>query len=86
MKLLGVSGSIRAASTNTALLRELALQAPEGVEFSILQGLDQLPVFNADLEGDATPPAVLRFCENISSATGLVISSPEYVRSIPGGL
>lgn len=51
-----------------------------------MQCLDQLPVFNADLEGEATLHAVLSLCEQIYSTDGLVISRPEYVRSMPGSL
>lgn len=86
MKLLAISGSARQASTNTALLTAMARLAPEGVELSVIHRLDVLPVFSPDLEGGKTPFEVLAFLERISSADGIVVSSPEYVHAIPGGL
>lgn len=86
VKLLAISGSARAASTNTALLQVLAEVSPAGVKIDIIQNLHILPVFSPDLEGQLTPPAVRDFIAAISQADGVIISSPEYVRAIPGGL
>ncbi len=85
MKLLAISGSLRAASTNTALLKALALSAPDGVELELYQGLGTLPVFSPDLEHDLTA-SVQGFSAEIAACDGLIISSPEYIRAIPGGL
>jgi len=84
MKLLAISGSTRIDSTNTALLRALAEVSP--VEIEVFHALHQLPVFSPDLEGIRTPPVVANFIKSIDQADGLVISSPEYVHAIPGGL
>lgn len=84
MKLLAISGSARLASTNTALLRALAEVSPVDVE--LFHALHQLPVFSPDLEGESTPPVVTKFIRSIEQADGLIISSPEYVHAIPGGL
>jgi NAD(P)H-dependent FMN reductase len=86
MKLLAISGSARQDSTNTALLMAMKRLAPEGVDVSVFHRLDTLPVFSPDAEGERTPVAVVRFLELVSAADGIVISSPEYVRSIPGGM
>lgn len=86
MKLLAISGSARQDSTNTALLMAMSRLAPAGVEVSVFHRLDTLPVFSPDLEGERTPAAVVEFLDCIAGADGVVISSPEYVRSIPGGL
>ncbi|AIF46987.1 NADPH-dependent FMN reductase [Dyella japonica] len=86
MKLLAISGSARHDSTNTALLRAMKRLAPEGVEVSVFHRLDSLPVFSPDAEGERTPVAVLRFLERVAQADGIIISSPEYVRAIPGGM
>ena len=86
MKLLAISGSARQDSTNTALLMAMQRLAPEGVEVSVFHRLDSLPVFSPDAEGEKTPVAVLRFLELVAAADGVIISSPEYVRSIPGGM
>jgi len=86
MKLLAISGSARQGSTNTALLLAMKDRVPAGVELSVFHRLDTLPVFSPDAEGERTPVAVLRFLELLAAADGIVIASPEYVRSIPGGL
>lgn len=86
MKILAISGSARDASTNTALLKFMKDLTPEGVELSVFHRLDVLPVFSPDSEGEATPRVVSEFLETLSATDGIIISSPEYVRAIPGGL
>lgn len=86
MKLLALSGSTRKASSNTALLRALAMAAPHRIDVHVFESMLQFPVFSPDLEGDQTPGIVNDFCEMIRASDGLIIASPEYVRAIPGGL
>lgn len=86
MKLLAISGSARAQSTNTALLRALAGIAPSSLEIEVFADIGDLPVFSPDREGDATPQVVRAFQQKIADADGLIIASPEYVRTLPGGL
>ena len=86
MKLLAIPGSARSASTNTALLQVLAEVSPKGVDITVFHNLQTLPVFSPDLEGANTPPEVIGFIDAIDQADGVIISSPEYVRAIPGGL
>lgn len=86
MRLLAISGSARQASTNTALLQVLATASPENVQIDVFHSLQALPVFSPDLEGDNTPPVVQDFIKEIERADGVIISSPEYVHAIPGGL
>lgn len=86
MKLFAISGSARAQSTNTALLRTLADLATNPIAIEVFAGIGDLPVFSPDLEDDATPQIVRAFQEKIAKADGLIISSPEYVRTLPGGL
>jgi len=86
MRLLGLSGSTRQASTNTALLRALQAVAPNRIRLDVYDRIGSLPVFSPDLEGAATPPAVQEFIRRVHACDGLILSSPEYVRSIPGGL
>lgn len=86
MRLLAISGSARKASTNTALLREVAKLAPEDIEIEVFTGVGDLPVFSPDREGKNTPPEILTFAAKIAQADGLIISSPEYIHAIPGGL
>ncbi len=85
MNILAISGSGRASSTNTALLRALAAAAPEH-QITVFTGLTALPVFSPDLETAPLPRAVQDFIALIRAAEGVIIASPEYVHSIPGGL
>src|SRR3954464_8693604 len=85
MKILAISGSLRAASTNTALLRAAALLAPEGVEIDLYRFLGDLPHFNPDLE-DAEPPAVTELRVRVREAGGLLFAVPEYAHGVPGAL
>jgi len=86
MKLLGISGSARRASTNTALLEAMIVTAPRNIELTFSDPISDLPIFSPDLEGANTPSIVLNFIEQVDLADGLIISSPEYVHAIPGGL
>ncbi|WP_406298768.1 NAD(P)H-dependent oxidoreductase [Embleya sp. NBC_00888] len=84
-RILAISGSLRAESFNTALVNALQPFAPEGMQIEVYKGLDELPHFNQDLE--ANPPAsVVRLREAIAEADGLIITTPEYNRSLPGVL
>jgi len=86
MRLLTISGSARAASTNTALLDCLCRHAPPNVDLVVYRGVADLPVFSPDLEGENTPMVVRDFISEIRQADGIILASPEYVRTIPGGL
>ncbi|MEV8372307.1 NADPH-dependent FMN reductase [Kribbella sp. NPDC056861] len=87
LKILGISGSLRTGSLNTALLRAAQKYAPSGLEISIYEGLEGLPLYNGDLDTEETLPAQVReLREQINAADGLLIATPEYNYSIPGGL
>jgi chromate reductase, NAD(P)H dehydrogenase (quinone) len=85
MQLLAISGSLRAGSTNTALLHVLAKLAAPRADVKVFTGLGDLPIFNPDAEGAATPVPVLAFADAVRRADGLIISCPEYVHALPGG-
>jgi chromate reductase len=82
--LLAISGSLRASSTNTALLHALARVAEPPVQVTVWSGLAELPAFSPDQEGEATPDPILRLAERIDKADGLIVACPEYVHSLPG--
>lgn len=86
--ILTISGSLRARSSNTEALRAAALVAPEGVTVTLFQGLDGLPHFNPDLDGEGAivPETVRRFRAQIGEADALLICSPEYAHGVPGTL
>ncbi len=86
MKILAISGSLRAVSSNTAVLRAAARLAPDGVEIVLFEGLAGLPFFNPDLDGDRVPAAVAAFRRLIGEVDGILISSPEYARGVAGVL
>ena len=86
MRLIAISGSTRAASTNTAMLECFCQHAPPNVEMFVYRGLADLPAFSPDREGVNTPLVVRDFINAIRHADGIILASPEYVRSIPGGL
>jgi len=85
MQFLAISGSLRHASSNTELLRAVALLAPPGLRITQFDGLGALPHFNPDLDTDPPSPAV-RVRESIAAGDGLLISSPEYAHGVPGVL
>jgi NAD(P)H-dependent FMN reductase len=85
MRILAISGSLRAASSNTRLIAALRLLAPPGVEVVVYDGLGELPHFNPDLDGDIVPgPAELR--RQVGLCDGLVICSPEYAHGVAGSM
>jgi chromate reductase, NAD(P)H dehydrogenase (quinone) len=85
MRILTISGSLRGASHNTALLRAAAELAPAGVEVVPYDGLDRLPHFNEDHES-APAPDVAELREAIAASDLVLISTPEYNGSVPGHL
>lgn len=85
MNILAISGSLRAISSNTTLLRAAATLAPPGVEITLYEGLGDLPHFNPDIE-ETDLPAVLDFRRRLSESDGVLISSPEYAHGVPGTL
>lgn len=88
MHLLAVSGSLRAASTNTALARAALALAPDGVRVSLFEGLDALPHFSpdGDAASEAVPQAVKDWRGAVGSADAVLFVTPEYAYGIPGSL
>jgi chromate reductase len=86
MRVLAISGSLRAASHNTALLRAAAGLAPAGVEVELYSGLEHLPPYNEDDDTDDPTPEVVRLRKHIAAADGVLISTPEYNGTLPGQL
>lgn len=85
MRILGISGSARRDSHNTKLLRAAANALPAGVELVEWEGLTALPIFDEDLEAEQ-PAAVADLLDAIAAADAVLIATPEYNHSIPGGL
>ena len=85
MRILGLSGSLRADSHNTRLLRGAGGLLPGGTEFVLYDGLGAIPPFNEDDE-HTPPPAVEALRRAIAGAEGVLIATPEYNASLPGVL
>jgi len=85
---LAISGSLRARSSNTEVLRAAAALAAGAAQISFYDGLAGLPHFNPDddVEGAVLPDAVIALREKIESADALLICSPEYAHGVPGVL
>jgi chromate reductase, NAD(P)H dehydrogenase (quinone) len=87
MRILGISGSLRKDSHNTALLRAAAELLPPGVQLELFDGLRDVPPYDADEDlPELWAPGVLALKEAISGADAVLISTPEYNHSIPGVL
>jgi len=88
LKILAISGSLRAHSSNTEVLRAAASLAPQSAQVSLFVGIAKLPHFNPDLdvEGAVPPEPVRDFRTQVGEADGVLISSPEYAHGVPGAL
>src|ERR671916_1046465 len=85
MRILGIAGSVRRGSHNRRLLRAAGETLPSGVELVEWDGLAGLPIFDEDLENDPPEP-VREFLAAVDGADALLIATPEYNASVPGGL
>jgi chromate reductase len=83
--LVGISGSLRLASSNTMLLRSLQAAMPKRASLELLP-LQQIPPYNQDLDGANPPASVKAFKAAIEHSDGIVISSPEYNHGTSGVL
>jgi len=86
MHILAISGSLRAASSNTAVLQALSRLTPDGIRVAIYTGLGELPHFNPDFDNERIPDPARMFRETVGAADGLIVSSPEYAHGVPGSL
>lgn len=82
-EIIALSGSLRRASLNTALLRAAMDLAPPSATFTVYDGIGDLPLFNPDLEG-SEPASVLAFRDRLSKADAVIIASPEYAHGVTG--
>jgi chromate reductase len=86
MRVLAISGSLRAASNSTALLRALREEAPEGIEVILWDGLREIPPYDQDEDVVPAPPAVGAFRELVREVDAVFFATPEYNSSVPGAL
>ena len=86
MRILAISGSLRAGSYNTSLLRALSEEAPAGVEVELWHGLAGIPAYDADLDVVPGPEPVETLRTLVRSVDGVFFATPEYNSSVPGAL
>src|SRR3954468_24787028 len=86
MRVLGISGSLRSGSLNSALLRAAAERLPAGAELVEFERLREVPPYDEDVELAATPAVVEELRQAVREADAVLIATPEYNHSIPGQL
>ncbi|HEY2437434.1 MAG TPA: NAD(P)H-dependent oxidoreductase [Solirubrobacteraceae bacterium] len=86
MRVLGISGSLRANSLNSALLRAAAERLPAGAELVEFERLREIPPYDEDVELEGTAAVVEELRDAVRNADAVLIATPEYNHSIPGQL
>jgi chromate reductase len=86
LQVVSICGSLRKASFNAALQRALPALAPPGIKITPAPAWADIPVYNFDIQHAGIPAAVTTWADAIRSADGVIIVSPEYNWTIPGGL
>lgn len=82
-RVVGFAGSLRRGSYNRALLRAVEELAPDAMAFEIVS-IDDVPLFNQDVEAAGVPAAVEKLRRAVAAADGLLISTPEYNHGVSG--
>ena len=85
LEVVGIAGSLRRGSFNRGLIRAAVELSPPGMRLSVHE-LDDLPMFNADVEAMGDPDPVRRLKQAIGSADAILLATPEYNRCVPGVL
>jgi chromate reductase, NAD(P)H dehydrogenase (quinone) len=86
LNIVSVCGSLRKASFNAALQRALPSLAPPGIKITPAPPWSDMPVYNADIQAGGFPAPVTAWANALRAADGVIIVSPEYNWTIPGGL
>lgn len=86
MRILALSGSLRAQSLNTLLLYEAARLAPPGMDIARWDGLDDLPHYSPERDIEPPPTAVAELRARVRKADGLLLCTPEYIHAMPSVL
>jgi len=78
LKVLGISGSLRKASLNTAVLRACSDIAPADLKITIFEGMNDIPMYNQEILDAGAPESVKKLRAAIDAADGLLLACPEY--------
>jgi chromate reductase len=86
MRVLGISGSLRDDSLNTKLLRAAGPLFPDGMQFSLWDGLKAVPPYDEDDDRDPVPAGAAQLRDALAGADAILFATPEYNSSVPGQL
>jgi chromate reductase len=86
IRILAISGSLRADSSNTTILKTIVNLAPAFIQVDIFNGLAELPFFSPELDNENSSTSVTALRKLIAEADGVIISTPEYAFGVPGVL
>jgi chromate reductase, NAD(P)H dehydrogenase (quinone) len=86
LNVICICGSLRKASYNRMVMNALPGLAPAGMSITEAPPFAEFPLYNADVEAVGIPPAVQKLVDAIRAADGVILNTPEYNFSIPGGL
>jgi chromate reductase, NAD(P)H dehydrogenase (quinone) len=84
--IFAISGSLRLGSSNHAILEALGKMMPTNINYSIYNGLSEIPAFDPGLDNDTPPASVAALRKLLADADGIVICTPEYAYGVPGTL
>ena len=85
LRIVGISGSLRRASFSTLLLKVLAERVAPSIDIQVVT-LEDIPLYNEDLDQDPEIPEVAAFKKLIAESDGVLIATPEYNHDVPGVL
>jgi len=84
--IFAISGSLREGSSNHNILRLLGKIIPSDINYTIYEGLRDIPAFDPGIDDDMPPPAVSDLRKQLSQDDGIIICTPEYAFGVPGAL
>lgn len=85
-KILAISGSLRAESSNTAILNAMIPLAPKGFSITLFNEMREIPLFSPELDHDTPPDSVRLLRQSLKTADAVIICTPEYAFGMPGAL
>jgi chromate reductase len=86
VRIVGISGSVRRLSSNSALIQAAARLAPAGCDVTVFDALGGIPPFDPDHDDESPPEPVASFRRMLIACDAVVIASPEYAHGVPGVL